>query len=216
MTSMKLVTEKEDTLLFVNSGNNEGFTLIFQIKNNHEGELGRFVVLDHSTSDEETYTEFSLIDEKHIDEKYSEDEKGNWELVFRQKFILSSQQEDILYANAFNDGTVFQTTRTSVHAKTIRGGITSVIQLESTPIDAICYLPGIYVTHDMKNIVRFYNDELVEVSVAKSEMILEPMRILGQEIPLFDHFYNSLGICTDGKTIALLLTYGCLCVITPY
>jgi hypothetical protein len=222
ISSIRLVVEGEDTLLLVNMDNNMGFTSIYRIKNKHQGELGSFIVLDKQTSSDDDGeddivdhdTEFSSIKKRSPPLLF--EENIQWYFELKQRFVLGTDGETVQYSKVFEDGTVSQITKTAIHSKIPSGEISSITEMESLPIEFIEYTPGIFAIHDSRNAVKFYNNLGVEISVVKAELITEPMRMLGLKVHSPGRYYDSLTVCSDGRTLALLLTYGCLCTILPY
>lgn len=208
--SVNLVLEGKDTLLFINMENNNGFSLVYRIKDVQQGELGSFIVLDES-DDEDTDTDVLSVSGFQPTQS-----APRWSLINCNKFTLSSEPTNIVFSKMTNDGTIVQVTKTGINSRLQNGSLYSFPEMSFSPIDVISYDEGIYVVHDTRNSLRFYDMFDSEITVVKSEDILSPMLTLKCHLPpLIKYYYNSLSLCSNNTTIAFLLTSGCLCFISP-
>lgn len=203
--SIKLVVEGDSTLLFTNIHDNNGFVAIYKIKDTQQGDFGSFIVLDEYQSSSASTSSSSQ----------QGDDSSRWSLVTCNNFTLLSNPENVLFSKMVNDGTVVQITKEGITARFLDESISSFSEMEAPPVDVISYTEGIYIVHDEKNALRFYDMFDFEITVAKSEDILAPMLLLKRPIPPVSYYYDSISLCLNNRTIALLLTSGCLCFISP-
>jgi hypothetical protein len=216
--SVKLVVEDRNTVLYVNIQKNEGYTSVHPIKDNQQGELGSFIVLnneDASTSSSSS-SSFSWSSSSFLSSsEFDQTSKKRWSFGMNHRFtLLLKEPETVMFSKMLQDGCVLQFTKKGIfscHGTTI----SNFSKMASTPIDAVLYGHGIYAAHGMDNTLRFYDMFKKEISVLGRENILAPMIILQREIPAIKYYYDSIALFSDKKSIALLLPYGCLCVITP-
>lgn len=214
--SVKLVVEDRTTVLYVNIQKNAGYTSVHSIKDNQQGELGSFIVLNNEDASPSSSSFSSSSTSSSLSSSgFDQNSKKRWSLEMNHRFtLLSKEPETVMFSKMLQDGCVLQFTKKGVfscHGTTI----SNFSKMTSTPIDAILYGHGIYAAHGMDNTLRFYDMFKKEISVLGRENILAPMIILQREIPAIKYYYDSIALFSDKKSIALLLPYGCLCVITP-
>lgn len=210
LLSVKLVLEGKDTLLFTNVADNKGFTSIHRIKDTQQGEFGSFIVLDEGDDDDDNdafdSSQSFLSQNKNI---------SRWSLIKCNNFTLASEEKNVLFSKMINDGTLIQVTDSGVNARFLDDSLYSFPEMCFSPVDVISYHEGIYVVHDRRNSLRFYDMFDSEITVVKSEDILAPMLSLKCKIPTpIEYYYDSISLCSNKNTIALLLTSGCLCFIS--
>lgn len=210
--SVKLVLEGEDTLLFTNMSDNKGFTSIYRIKDTQQGGLGSFIVLDEGDNDDDVYDDNFSPSQSYPSQKK---ETSRWSLISCNTFTLVSEEKTVLFSKMINDGAIIQVTDSGVSARFLDESLYSFPEMCFSPIDVISYHEGIYVVHDKRNSIRFYDMFDSEITVVKSEDILAPMLSSKCKIPTpIEYYYDSISLCSNKNTIALLLTSGCLCFIS--
>jgi len=218
--SVKLLIENGNSLLYVNTQKNNGYTYTHLIKDSQQGEFGSFIVLKNEDSFASDPSASSLSSSPSSSSSSSSSQfnltaKSRWNLEILNKFILSPKHANtVVFSKTVQDGSILQFTKKGIscfNAETIF----DFPNMVSIPIDSIFYGHGIYAVYDVKNTIRFYDSFKKEISVVKYEDILAPMILLQRQIPPIQYYYDSISLFSDKKSIALLLSYGCLCVITP-
>lgn len=217
--SVKLVIENENTLLYVNIQKNNGYTYTHLIKDSQQGEFGSFVVLKNEDSFSLDPSASSpprcLSSSSSSLSRFNSSAESRWTLEVRNKFILSPKYTNtVMFSKTVQDGSILQFTKKGISYFNTET-VFDFPNMVSMPIDSISYGHGIYAVCDVKNTIRFYDSFKKEISVVKYEDILAPMIILERQIPPIQYYYDSISLFSDKKSIAMLLSYGCLCVITP-